>query len=93
LSAWQQICQTAGDDQPRDPTNDANIAWPAGREQVDVGTLTFLAHFGAILFHTLIVRDGIWKRMAPWNIRSRDAGSMAEERSETRGSYARVLPG
>jgi cytochrome b561 len=32
--------------------------------------LTFLAHFGAILFHTLIVRDGILKRMAPWNIAS-----------------------
>src|SRR5437773_2210680 len=31
--------------------------------------LTFVAHFGAILFHTLIVRDGIIKRMAPWNIR------------------------
>jgi cytochrome b561 len=31
--------------------------------------LTFLAHFGAILFHTLIVRDGILKRMAPWKIR------------------------
>jgi cytochrome b561 len=31
--------------------------------------LTFLAHFGAILYHTLIVRDGILKRMAPWNIR------------------------
>src|SRR5262245_14563880 len=31
--------------------------------------LTFLAHFGAILFHTLIVRDGILKRMAPWNLR------------------------
>jgi cytochrome b561 len=30
--------------------------------------LTILAHFGAILFHTLIVRDGILKRMAPWNI-------------------------
>lgn len=28
--------------------------------------LTFLAHFGAILFHTLIVRDGILTRMAPW---------------------------
>jgi cytochrome b561 len=35
--------------------------------------LTFLAHFGAILFHTLIVRDGILKRMAPWNIRPREA--------------------
>jgi cytochrome b561 len=30
--------------------------------------LAFLAHFGAILFHTLIVRDGILKRMVPWNI-------------------------
>jgi cytochrome b561 len=28
----------------------------------------FLAHFGAILFHTLVIRDGIIKRMAPWNI-------------------------
>jgi cytochrome b561 len=37
--------------------------------------LTFLAHFGAILFHTLIVRDGILKRMAPWNIRPREAPS------------------
>src|SRR5262249_6684584 len=32
--------------------------------------LTFLAHFGAILFHTLIVRDGILLRMVPWPIRS-----------------------
>jgi cytochrome b561 len=31
--------------------------------------LTFLAHFGAILFHTLIVRDGLLTRMAPWNTR------------------------
>src|SRR5207244_6994243 len=31
--------------------------------------LAFLAHFGAILYHTLIVRDGILERMAPWNIR------------------------
>ena len=26
--------------QPGDPTNDATIAWPPGREQVNVGTLT-----------------------------------------------------
>jgi cytochrome b561 len=31
--------------------------------------LTFIAHFGAILFHTLIVRDGILGRMVPWSIR------------------------
>jgi cytochrome b561 len=29
--------------------------------------LVFIAHFGEILFHTLIVRDGIIMRMAPWN--------------------------
>src|SRR5258707_6711975 len=37
--------------------------------------LTFIAHFGAILFHTLIVRDGILKRMVPWNIRPREVAS------------------
>src|SRR5438094_7433628 len=26
--------------QPGDPTNDASVAWPEGREKVDVGTLT-----------------------------------------------------
>ena len=31
--------------------------------------LMFIGHFGAVLFHTLIVRDGILKRMAPWNTR------------------------
>jgi cytochrome b561 len=37
--------------------------------------LTFLAHFGAILFHTLIVRDGILKRMLPWSIRPPESTS------------------
>lgn len=32
--------------------------------------LTFIAHFGAVLFHTLIVRDGMIDRMAPWRIRA-----------------------
>jgi cytochrome b561 len=35
----------------------------------------FMAHVGAILFHTLIVRDGMLKRMAPWNL----AGTSARE--------------
>jgi cytochrome b561 len=35
--------------------------------------LTILAHFGAILFHTLIVRDGMLLRMVPWNVRPREA--------------------
>jgi cytochrome b561 len=33
--------------------------------------LTFLAHLGAVLFHTLIIRDGLLNRMALWPIRSR----------------------
>ena len=32
---------------------------------------TFIAHFGAILFHTLVVRDGMFFRMAPWNVKAR----------------------
>ena len=31
--------------------------------------LTFLAHFGAVLFHTWVVRDGTFSRMAPWRAR------------------------
>jgi cytochrome b561 len=34
--------------------------------------LMFLAHFGAILFHTLIVRDGMLLRMVPWSVRPRE---------------------
>jgi cytochrome b561 len=33
--------------------------------------LAFVAHFGAILFHTLIVQDGMLSRMAPWRARAR----------------------
>jgi cytochrome b561 len=40
--------------------------------------LTFLGHFGAILFHTLIVRDGILKRMAPWNIPAQEVPAPRE---------------
>src|SRR5438477_2784875 len=43
--------------------------------------LMFFAHFGAILFHTLIVRDGILKRMAPWNIRPREAVAADQNRA------------
>jgi cytochrome b561 len=32
--------------------------------------LTFLAHFGAVLFHTWVVRDGTFGRMAPWRVRA-----------------------
>lgn len=33
--------------------------------------LAFLAHLGAVLFHTLVVRDGMFSRMAPWRVRPR----------------------
>jgi len=33
--------------------------------------LAFIAHLGAILFHTLVVRDGLFSRMAPWRVRAR----------------------
>jgi cytochrome b561 len=33
--------------------------------------LAFLAHFGAVLFHTLVVRDRLFNRMAPWRARAR----------------------
>jgi cytochrome b561 len=39
--------------------------------------LMILAHVGAILFHTLIVRDGLLKRMAPWNVRPPKPGAVA----------------
>jgi cytochrome b561 len=30
--------------------------------------LAFLAHLGAMLFHTLILRDGLLNRMLPWRV-------------------------
>ena len=39
--------------------------------------LTFLAHFGAVLYHTLVVRDGLLKRMAPWNVRPEKTNSVS----------------
>ena len=47
--------------------------------------LTFLAHLGAILFHTLIVRDGILQRMAPWNIRRRETALTTVAQRTVRG--------
>jgi cytochrome b561 len=33
--------------------------------------LTIVAHFGAVLFHTWVLRDGTFSRMAPWSVRAR----------------------
>ena len=38
--------------------------------------LTILAHIAAILWHTLIVRDGMLKRMVPWNVRQPKPGAV-----------------
>ena len=38
--------------------------------------LTILAHLAAILWHTLIVRDGMLKRMVPWNVRQPKPGAV-----------------
>jgi cytochrome b561 len=35
--------------------------------------VTFLAHLGAVLFHTWIIRDGLLNRMALWPTRFRNA--------------------
>jgi cytochrome b561 len=32
--------------------------------------LAILAHFGAVLFHTWVVRDRTFSRMAPWRVRA-----------------------
>lgn len=37
--------------------------------------LTFLAHFGAVLMHTLVIRDRLLFRMVPWNVRRPSAGT------------------
>jgi cytochrome b561 len=47
--------------------------------------LTILAHVGAILFHTLIVRDGMLKRMVPWNARRRKLGRGTARRGRAAG--------
>ena len=52
--------------QPGDPTNDATIAWPADREQIDAGTLTIdriesddSSPVRDITFDPLVLPDGI----------------------------------
>ncbi len=34
--------------------------------------LTFIGHFSAVLFHTLILRDHLLDRMVPWKVRGPD---------------------
>ncbi len=37
--------------------------------------VTFVAHLGAVLFHTLILRDGLLNRMLPWSVRGGEGES------------------
>jgi cytochrome b561 len=54
---------------------------------------TILAHFGAILFHTFVLRDGMLKRMAPWNSdKSNRVGSAAVAVTESAPNEARPVP-
>jgi cytochrome b561 len=46
--------------------------------------LTILAHFSAILFHTLIVRDGMLIRMVPWNVRPREVAHRSDQAKNQR---------
>jgi cytochrome b561 len=39
--------------------------------------LAILGHIAAVLFHTLVVRDGMFQRMAPWNIGPPKEGACA----------------
>ncbi|AWM41638.1 hypothetical protein GobsT_72870 [Gemmata obscuriglobus] len=37
--------------------------------------LVILSHLAAVLFHSLVVGDGLWRRMVPWPVRSGAAPS------------------
>jgi cytochrome b561 len=39
---------------------------------------TFMAHLSAVLFHALVMRDGLLRRMAPWKQRPRDAADASQ---------------
>jgi cytochrome b561 len=41
--------------------------------------LTFLAHLGAVLYHTLVVRDRILLRMVPWSVRPRETAAAEQK--------------
>ena len=43
--------------------------------------VTFLSHLGAVLFHTLIVRDRLLNRMALWPVRSHKANVTSDSKS------------
>jgi len=81
--------------QPGDPTNDATIPWPEGREQVDVGTLTLdsveseeTSPARDINFDPLVLPDGI----APSDDPLLSARSAIYSQSFTRRAGEKKLP-
>jgi cytochrome b561 len=60
-----------------------NLAFYAGLRQAHTVLaylffLAFLGHFGAVLFHTLVVRDAILARMALWPVRAPQSSAIQE---------------
>jgi cytochrome b561 len=43
--------------------------------------LTFLGHLSAVLFHTLVIRDGLLSRMVPWPVRTVQKEDVASPKS------------
>ena len=54
--------------------------------------LTILAHVGAILFHTLIVRDGMLFRMVPWKVRPREVVRDSDQPTPSSASGRPLAP-
>jgi len=42
----------------------------------------FMAHLSAVLFHTIVLRDGLLSRMLPWTPRSRDKDGANDARHQ-----------
>lgn len=47
---------------------------------------TFLAHLTAVLFHTLVIRDGLLNRMVPWPVRQVPTEERVSSKSDEAGS-------
>jgi cytochrome b561 len=48
--------------------------------------LAFLAHLTAVLFHTLVIRDGLLNRMVPWPVRPVQKGANTDPKSDETGT-------
>jgi cytochrome b561 len=46
--------------------------------------LLILAHLAAVLFHSLVVGDGLWRRMAPWPVRAGSSSTGRPAQDQTK---------